>query len=198
MAYYNEDQLKRYFEEAIKEESEKRKEKLRKEIDYLYSKEMGKINAELDLKKKLELSKAMRELQIEYQDRINKIGVGYDEQLIKERKVMVNNVFEAVYKKLHAYRQTDAYLKKMAEKISAAKAYAKAMHLKFEIGTQDTTLQAFFKKENIVFTLNDDIHFGGFRALIEERNIAMDETLDSKLDERKKWFYENAKLFIKQ
>ena len=44
MAYYNEDQLKRYFEEAIKEESEKRKEKLRKEIDYLYSKEMGGQN----------------------------------------------------------------------------------------------------------------------------------------------------------
>jgi hypothetical protein len=26
----------------------------------------------------------------------------------------------------------------------------------------------------------------------------MDETIDNKLEERKKWFYENAKLFIKQ
>lgn len=198
MAYYNEDQLKRYFEEAILEESEKRKDKLRKEIDYLYTKEMGKINAELDLKKKLELSKAMRDLQIEYQDRINKIGIGYDEQLIKERKVMVNNVFEAVYKKLHAYRQTDAYLVKMAEKMASSKAYAKDMHLRFEIGTEDLALQAFFKKQNQAFTLSEDIHYGGFRAIIEERSIAMDETLDNKLNERKKWFYENAKLFIKQ
>ena len=198
MAYYNEDQLKRYFEKAILRESEIRIEKLRKEIDYLYSKEMSKVNAELDLKKKLETNKALRDLQIEYQDKINQIGVGYDEQLIKERKVMINNVFEAVYKKLYVYRQTDAYIKNMASKFEGIKTYADGLTLAIEVGTQDQRLQAYFEKQKQVFSLSDQIHFGGFVASIKEKNIGIDATIDNKLQERKKWFYENAKLFIKQ
>lgn len=38
MAYYNEDQLRRYFEKAIKRESDEKVRKLQKEIDYLYQK----------------------------------------------------------------------------------------------------------------------------------------------------------------
>lgn len=198
MAYYNEDQLKRYFEKAILRESEIRIEKLRKEIDYLYSKEMSKVNAELDLKKKLETNKALRDLQIEYQDKINQIGVGYDEQLIKVRKVMINNVFEAVYKKLYIYRQTDAYVKKMASKYDSIKTYAKNLSIEVEVGAQDQLLQAYFERQKQAFIISDAIHFGGFIASIKEKNIGMDETIDNKLEERKKWFYENAKLFIKQ
>jgi vacuolar-type H+-ATPase subunit E/Vma4 len=198
MAYYNEDQLKRYFENAIKRESEIRIEKLRKEIDYLYSKEMSKVNAEQDLKNKLETSKALRELQIEHQDKINQIGIGYDEQLIKERQVMVNNVFEAVYKKLVLYRQSKDYQKSMSNKYEDILKYAKGLPITIEIGKEDGLLEEVLKKRNQEFSYNEFIHFGGFVATIDDLNVSIDHTIDQKLEERKKWFYENARLFIKK
>ncbi|MDY0210177.1 MAG: hypothetical protein RBQ91_02050 [Acholeplasma sp.] len=198
MAYYNEDQLKRYLEKAIMQESGIRIEKLRKEIDYLYAKEMNKVNAELDLKNKLDTNKALRELQIEYQDKINQIGVGYDEQLIKERSVMVNNVFEAVYKKLFTYRQTKAYQSTMIEKCETVLDYAKNHPVQFEIGADDQLLEEVLIKKGQKYNKNDQIHFGGFKAVIEALKVSIDQTIDQKLEERKKWFYENARLFIKK
>ena len=198
MAYYNEDQLKRYLEKAIMQESGIRIEKLRKEIDYLYAKEMNKVNAELDLKNKLDTNKALRELQIEYQDKINQIGEGYDEQLIKERSVMVNNVFEAVYKKLFTYRQTKAYQSTMIEKCETVLDYAKNHPVQFEIGADDQLLEEVLIKKGQKYNKNDQIHFGGFKAVIEALKVSIDQTIDQKLEERKKWFYENARLFIKK
>lgn len=197
MAYYNEDQLKRYLEKAIKAESESRIEKLKKEIDYLYSTEMSKVNTDIELKKKLEMNKALRELQIEYQDKINQIGIGYDEQLIKERAVMISNVFEAVYKKLYDFRNTIDYKNNMIEKYEAALKYAEQTSVMIEIGKDDAVLNTYFKTMNQPYTTSSDIHFGGFKAMITDKNICIDETIDTKLEIQKKWFYEQAKLFIK-
>jgi hypothetical protein len=47
MAYYNDDQLYRYFDKAIQRESKHKIEGLIKEIDYLYAKEIKKITNQI-------------------------------------------------------------------------------------------------------------------------------------------------------
>jgi len=201
MAYYNEDQLYRYFDKAIKRESEKKIEELHKEIDYLYAKEMKKITEELSIKKELELNRAKKELQMDYQDKLNKISVGYDEKLIKERTFMTNIVFHAVLDQIYQFITSKDYEKLMEEKLVKINDLAKSKHVIFTISDRDTHLPSLIKDHvtssyEIIKSLN--LHLGGFEAMIEKEGIVIDETIDSKFAEQKEWFYKNSKLFIRK
>ena len=199
MSYYNEDQLKRYFEKAIQRESELRIEKLKKEIEYLYQKEMSKVTTDLDMKKKLELGKSLREVHAEYQDRLNQIGAGYDEMLIKERAIMINHIFDKVYKKLHDYVASEAYVEHMTKQLHEVISFIKQPKIDVVISNHDKHLQQAFKDiKGIHLILSAEIEIGGFKGISINQNICIDETLDAKLHNQRNWFYENAKLFIKQ
>lgn len=199
MSYYNEDQLKKYFEKAIQRESTKRVEALKKEIDYAYQKEMAKVISDLDMKKKLELNKLMRDVHAEYQDRLNQIGAGYDEMLIKERSLMINHIFDKVYKKLHKYVTTEDYVKHMSKQLESVQSFIGMATIDVMISTKDESLkQAFSKVKGIRLVQTNEVEIGGFIAVSNEKNIRIDETLDAKLANQRDWFYQNAKLFIKQ
>ncbi len=200
MAYYNEDQLYRYFDKAIKQEANKKINQLRKEIDYLYAKEMKKIKEDLELKRNLQLNKDLRDLQIEYQDQINQIGVGFDEKLIKERTFMVNIIFQSVLLELGDFIQTEAYDKWLVEKLEKINKFVKNKKVVFNISENDERISDMIKKiitSSYDIQISHDIHLGGFLAEIQSDKIEIDETIDSKLNERKAWFFKNSKLFIR-
>lgn len=201
MAFYNEDQLYRYFDKAIKRESEKRIEELHKEIDYLYAKEMKKITEDLSIKKEDELNKALKELQMDYQDKLNKISVGYDEKLIKERTFMTNIVFHSVLDRIYQFITSKDYEKSMKEKIENILEFSKTKRVIFTISDHDTHLPKLI--EDLVSSPHEivkspNIHLGGFEATIEKDGIVIDQTIDSRLAEQKEWFYKNSKLFIRK
>lgn len=200
MTYYNEDQLYRYFEKAIERESKKRAEKLQKEINYLYHKEMKKITEDLSMKKTLELNKKLKEVQIEYQEQLNQIGMGYDEQLIKERTRLSSSVFDQVIQKINVYTNSKPYIDQMIEKLQKiTKAYPKD-HLILYLGIHDEKLAKALEKEikdTDKIDKTHEIKLGGFRILIENMQIEIDETIDQKFVEQQTWFYQHSKLFIR-
>jgi vacuolar-type H+-ATPase subunit E/Vma4 len=201
LAYYNEDQLYRYFDKAIKKEAGKKIDQLRKEIDYLYAKEMKKIKEELILKKNLELNKALRELQVEYQDQINQIGVGFDEKLIKERTFMVNFIYQSVLLKLGDFIQTKDYDQLMAKKVEDINQFVKNKKVIFNVSPNDERISKVIEKtmtSSYEIKVSQHIHLGGFLAEIPSDKIEVDETLDTRFNERKAWFYKNSKLFIRR
>ncbi len=201
LAYYNEDQLYRYFDKAIKKEAGKRIDQLRKEIDYLYAKEMKKIKEDLLLKKNLELNKALRELQVEYQDQINQIGVGFDEKLIKERMFMVNFIYQSVLIKLGDFIQTKEYDQLMTEKIKQLNDFVKNKKVVFNISENDERISKVIEKvmtSTFEIKVSHHIHLGGFLVEVPSDKIEIDETLDTRFNERKAWFYKNSKLFIRR
>jgi len=200
VAYYNEDQLKRYFEKAIQRESDKQVEKLRKEINGIYSREIKKVKEDLAIKKQVQLSKAIRDVQVDYQDKINKIGVGYDEKLIKKRTEMTNYVFNHVEKKLVDFILKPEYEELMVSKTKELKTSIGDKKVSFKIGLEDIKLEKIIQKEfglKSTIERTEDIHLGGFQALLFDDEIEIDETIDTKLNERKQWFYMNSKLFIR-
>lgn len=200
MAYYNEDQLYRYFEKAINKEADVKLGALRKEIDYLYAKEMKKIKDNLMVKKNLQLNKDLRELQIEYQDQINKIGVGFDGKLIKERSFMINMVFQSVLLELGDFIQTKDYDDLMKKKIKEINDYVKNKKVVFSIAEIDQRMTDVIKKtmtSSYEIKASPDIRIGGFIVEIPSDKVEIDETIDTKLKERKEWFFKNSKLFIR-
>jgi vacuolar-type H+-ATPase subunit E/Vma4 len=200
LAYYNEDQLYRYFEKAINKEANVKLSALRKEIDYLYAKDMKKIKDNLMVKKNLQLNKDLRELQIEYQDQINKIGVGFDGKLIKERTFMINMVFQSVLLELGDFIQTKDYDDLMRTKIKAINDYVKNKKVIFNISEIDQRITDIIKKtmtSSYEIKISHDIRIGGFIVEIPSDKVEIDETIDAKLKERKEWFFKNSKLFIR-
>ena len=201
MAYYNEDALYRYFDKAIKAEANKRISALRKEIDYLYAKEMKTITEELTLKKNLELNKSLREMQIDYQDQINKIGVGYDAKLIKERTFMTNIIFQEVLDKIQNFIKSDAYNHLMKEKLEAIHDFVINKKIIFKVAENDKRLVKVIQQtitSDYEIEKTTHIHLGGFEAFIVKDGVEIDETIDTKLKERKDWFFKNSKLFIRK
>ncbi len=201
MAYYNEDQLYRYFDKAISNESKKRIKDLETEIDYSYAKQMKKIKENLKIKKDLELNQALRTLKLEYHDKINKIGVGYDAKLIKEREKMTSLIFKEVIKELKAFVKSKEYQTKMKEKLVELNKYLGKNEVIIQIANHDTNLSQIIKESlKVAYKIEktETINFGGFIACVKKKKIEIDETIDSKLAENKQWFFKNAKLFIKR
>ncbi len=200
MAYYNEDQLYRYFDKAIQRESQKRMEELKKETDYLYAKEMKRITEELQLKKDIKLSKELRDLQLTYQDKINQIGIGYDAKLIKERTFMTNIVFHNVLDRIFQFITSPAYETLMTEKLNALNIKYPNTKSIITISDHDSHLvkiigETITSPHEIIKSPN--IHLGGFEFLLDNEGVEIDETIDTKLASQREWFYRNSKLFIR-
>ena len=174
MAYYTEEQLYRYFNRSIHHETNKKVEALRKEIDYLYASEMKKIREELTMKKKLQLNKGMRELQIDYQDRINQIGVGYDQKLIKSRTKMANTVFNRVFEKLVDFIETKPYEAYIKDKIEALSTYVGDKKTVIRISPYDHKIEGYLKKllnDKMKIEVDPQIKIGGFIVSIPSHHI---------------------------
>ena len=200
MTYYNEDQLYRYFEKAIQAQADKKIDQLRKEIDYVYAKEMKKIKDDLVMKKELELNKELRDLRITYQDQINKIGVGFDEKLIKERTFMINIIFQSVLLELGDFIQTKAYDEMMAKRLSEINKYVSNKKVIYQNSKNDNRISDIIEKtvtSAYEIKTSHEIKIGGFIAEITADKVEIDETLDKRLKERKAWFFKNSKLFIR-
>lgn len=200
MAYYNEDQLYRLFDKAINAQANERIEKLKNEIGFAYAKQMKKVRADITLNANLALNKGLRELSIEYQDSINKIGVGYDETLIKKRQEMTDYVFEGVHKKLRDFMTSSAYQSLILSKIEEVKKVIDQDGCIFKIAKHDKQIKDVIDT-NVVrkhqFEIDPNIQFGGFIVCIPKQNLEINQTIDMTLESQKKWFYKHSKLFIR-
>lgn len=202
MAYYNEDQLHRYFEKAIKRESESQIHKLQKEIDYIYSREIKKIMEQIDIKRQVQLAKELKEVQINYQEELNQIGTGYDEKLILKRSEMTSSVFQAVEEKIITFVQSDAYDVWFKKRLENYEKKVNGYHVILHISIHDIVAEKLIKTiyKDISYEIEHDkgIQLGGFILTISNMNIEIDETLDARLREQKEWFLNHSKLFIRR
>lgn len=120
--------------------------------------------------------------------------------IFKKRQQITQEVFAKATAKLQEYTKTSAYQNKLI-------AYAKECADYFEDATVEICLNKqdmkYADKITKVFKGNStvkevtDILIGGLRVYCPDRQIAVDKTLDSKLEEQRDWFYINASLQVK-
>lgn len=202
MAYYNEDQLRRYFEKAIQKESETQIKKLEKEIDYLYHREVKKVSDDINIKKQVQMAKELKDVQIEYQEELNQIGLGYNERLIQERNAMAGEIFKQIETKIKAFVLSKAYASWVKGRIADNLASINGYEVSFSCAEGDQVVLALLKEsipaKQLSITESKSIAFGGFVLSIKEKHMEIDETLDAKYHEQKEWFLSHSKLFIRR
>ena len=120
-------------------------------------------------------------------------------KLFLERSRMTEEVFKLADEKLTEYIKTDAYSEKLR---TSAKAVAEVFEdndcvlylSERDMGAADE-LKAFFKG-NTEVKADKAIKIGGVKGYCASLGIIADETLDSKLEEQREWFVENATLSV--
>lgn len=199
MAYYNEDQLLKYFELAMKDVSNKEKKALEDDIKRVYSLEMSKVMDVLTVKHNLEQSRALREVQVFYQEKINLIGQSYDKQLMDARQSLMSTIFDEVTSKLKHYMMTQDYAVTMFKKIQSLKK-EHASKVTIYVNTHDQILFNYLNEHldsHDSVLAHPDFTLGGFIALFKDKRFEYDHTFDTLLNEQKRWFTHEAKLFIR-
>jgi len=200
MAYYNNDQLLKYFEKNMQQVANKQIESLQLEIQKLYQKEMMKVTEDLQIKHTLEKNRLLKALNVSHQEKINHLGIEYDETLMTLRQNMVAEIFETVTKQLLDYIQSDAYFPAMKHKFDP---YAKTYELKqltVHIKGSDQLLGQFFQSEYPTLKVfsHPNIVIGGFLLTIDDASVEYDHTYDALLKSQKEMFLETSKLFVRE
>lgn len=200
MAYYNEDQLKRYFQSAMQAEAQSKIDALKDDIHNIYKREMTKVKEELRVKHMLERSRALREVNVVFQEKMNHIGTEYDAELIRERNHMVDVVFDAVKEKMIAFKKTKAYQSLMQNKIqNIVKQYQDHSFI-FYFHPSDKVIKEVIEthvKQSYTLQTDSSIEIGGFLVDIVQSKAEFDETFDTILHEQRQQFRQSSKLFIR-
>lgn len=200
MEYFSSEQLFKYFQEEIKEASEKRINQLRKEIEELKAKELKKIDDELRESIYHGLEIELKELKTDHSYEMNKVMTENARLLMNRRQELLLSVFEEVKEKLAKYMKTDDYVKNMTKKIEKTQNLFSKDEVIFSIKKTDQLLEKTIKS---VFTgaftieYSENIQIGGFLAACKKKGIEIDDTLDYLLEDKKQWFYEKSNLYIK-
>lgn len=200
MAYYNEDQLSRYFTAAMTNVANKKIEQLKDEIHQIYKREMTKIKDELNVKHTLERQEALREINVAHQEKLNLIGIEYNAELIRARDEMAQTIFESVLSQLKAFMKTKKYVTLMSKKIDQLQSNYPTRTLSFSLNPKDIVLRDIilerFSKDTEIFS-DHSIVIGGFIATLKDERIEYDETFDAKLQKARETFIQTSKLFIR-
>ncbi|MEE0858288.1 MAG: V-type ATP synthase subunit E family protein [Acutalibacteraceae bacterium] len=121
-------------------------------------------------------------------------------EIFKKRQQITEEVFAKATAKLQEYTKTPKYEEKLT-------AYTKECAEYFGNATVEICLckrdMKFAEKLSKIFsgecTVKEvaDINVGGLRVYCPDKQIAIDKTLDTKLDEQREWFYTNSSLQVK-
>ena len=121
------------------------------------------------------------------------------QSLLLKREELTNSVFLHVRKMLLEYTKTPAYQKFM---LDLAKEMAKiyplensTIMLKADDYSMASQLDEVFGKKCRILA-DENIHIGGMKLMNQGAGIFVDETLDSRLEDQKPWFYSHPGLSI--
>lgn len=121
--------------------------------------------------------------------------------LFERRVTIEKKVFDEAAEKLSAYTETPDYKKYIYKAVlAAAKTFSSSPDgTVFRIREEDMSFAESINSaygSRCVIEADSTIQLGGLRALNEGLGIAIDATLDARLEQQHEWFCENADLSI--
>jgi len=200
MEYYNEDSLLRYFHDEIERVSSRKIAALQKEISQKKEEELAKLSLEVKHQVDLSLGVELKDMRDKYRQDINDLLSKNAHILYERRKEISEDIFSEIHKKLLLFVKSKKYEALIASKLETVEAQMTNQNLSFFIHSNDETCSKMIKEhfeKNVKIIHDDNIKIGGFRVVSDKLMLEIDETLDTKLENNKTWFYSNSKLFIK-
>lgn len=190
-----------YFQKEIEEAGNKKVEKLVSEIDSLKSQNLRNIQEEIADTITRTKENELNEMNLEYSAALNRIKVESHKKVIKKKRDLLESVLLEVKNKLLNFVKTENYKEKMKFLIKKIDKDFCGDQISFKLKKGDQILTSIIKEnfKNKFRIIEDErIEIGGFIAVCDKKGILTDQTIDSNLEERKRWFLKTSKLAIKK
>jgi vacuolar-type H+-ATPase subunit E/Vma4 len=201
MPYYNNDDLFRTFSKYINEKANEKIDKIKHEIETEKKRSLERIDKEIHQSVFRGLDIELSELNSDFSARMNKVKTEYSKVLMEKRSELLNSIIVEVREKLVNFHQSKGYEKLMKKQLKTLGDDFCSKKVEFRIKRNDdimkkvieTTYQGKYSIKEI-----DEIEIGGFSALCFDLGIMTDQTIDTRLQEKKQWLYEHSKLAANQ
>lgn len=186
------DEKKSRFIAAVRAEAMKQSEQINSAVEAYIKSELAKAEEELRYETEAEVRSKMNKLRREIGLEVSSAQREADAELHACRLEIEEAVFNAVKEKLAAFRQTDAYntyLTQGADKLNEL--FAPGDEVKLFYAPFDEEKLPMLRsaiKANVEAAADESIELGGFRAECRARRLAVDDTLDSALEQQRDSF----------
>ncbi|MDY0277885.1 MAG: hypothetical protein RBQ97_07355 [Acholeplasma sp.] len=188
MDYSNERGLRKYFDEVVNKEAMDKIQKLEKDLKEMHKIELDAVKKELNKEKNIVLEAKKKIIYQKHQKEFNEVKRELSLELVKRRQELLDELVSEIDKKIKKYLLSKDYENKVMEVINKYKDNV----LTIEINSKDPIIK---KLDEKLVKKNDEI-IGGVSLLLKNDSVVIDATLNSKMEEARQWFYNNAKLFI--
>lgn len=188
------------FLECINESARKAIDSILEEADNYEKMALEKAKQEATQKSWESIKYESEKIKSQTNRRISEANIAMKKQLMEQRNQIADTVFSKVAEKLAAFTQTDGYRDFLLGSIQKIADFYK--ELSFTVMVKESDLKySDFLRENVktLTSVESDnsIVIGGCKAKCPSSNAELDDTLDSRLESQKSWFYENSQLILK-
>lgn len=187
------------FLKAIKKYAKAQKKSMRYEVNQLKTERLKEAEEKGKKDKDALIREKLTEKHNSMTAQLAKKTQEGQKKLYIERSAMTDEVFELAAEKLVAFTQSDKY---EPELFDGAKAVAElfgendcVVYVKESDMSYGDKIKSFFGG-NAEVAADETIKIGGVKGFCKSMGIIADETLDSKLEEQRGWFVENAELSV--
>ncbi len=201
MPYYNNDDLFRYYSRYINEKANQKIEKIKLEIETEKKSSLERIDSELHKNIYRGLDIELSELNSDFSARMNKVKTEYSKVLMEKRSELLSSIIVEVQDKLVGFNQTKAYESLMTKQIKNLKSDFCSSKVEFRIMKNDKIMKKVIETHyqgDCDIKEIAEIEIGGFSVLCFELGIMTDQTIDTRLQDKKQWLFEHSKLAASQ
>ena len=187
------------FLKAIEKYAEQQRTKIQSEAEDFKEKELTKAEDEGLREAYVLIQKKMTDIKVKIASELSRAENASRKKTFVRRQEIENEVFEEAEKKLIEYTKTDEYLKRLknsakqtAQKLTSEDTvlFVKESDLKYS----DELQKAFGRQCRV--ESSDDIIIGGMIGISHTMGLLVDETIDSRLQQQREWFFENSGLKV--
>ena len=195
----NEQQIVEYFEQEIANEAKKESEAIMKEVEQIRQDALQKIRNSAAADAKAKMNREINDIILENQKEISRMQRKINQDLIKKRQELQNQIFDICRKKLIEFVQGNDYLAFIEKEIANLPKEIYDGKTEIRIAQRDEKvfkdLEGQFK-QSVEITTDPQLSIGGFIAVNMDLGMIVDSSLDHRLEEKKEWFYNHSGLVI--
>ena len=205
------------FLKAIEKYAEEQRNKIRFESESFKKQELEKAESEGLREAYTLIQREMAAIRTEISSQLSRDEMASRKKIFEKRNKMTENVFEKVTQKLVEFTKTADYEKLMLESVKKIAQTLKADDVIFFVKESDLKLADKIKAAYTAERLKDkkpadkiksafspscevksskEIKIGGITGRSAGLGLIADETLDTKLDGQREWFYQNSGLRV--
>ncbi len=192
MKYQNKSDLLAYFQHQIEKEVSEELQSLHKEIEKL--KYDAKIAIEKELKEEQEKTVALTKAEWtrNYQLKLAEYQRKLDLTVINKRTQLINELFDALEKKLKQFTKKDQYNTWIETRLNQWK------DLNIKMVQVDPTDTHIGQSLGDISVEHKPGLIGGFVIYTHDSNKIIDESFKQRIAEAKEWFYQNVKWLVEE